>query len=124
MRRFVAGLAAIVFGVFGLSTPAQAAHVGPAGYVTVYDGCSVGFCGAAWPLKPGTSYVCHGMPSGSDNRISAVDSNAPGKNITFSSGYSCKDPLFTFYNGTMDGQLTNGNPPGQGNNSYSSYYWW
>ena len=88
MKKILAALA-LAIGLTGVSllnvTPALAAHVGPAGYVTFYDGCTggsssnhtVGYCGAAWPIPQSQlgQGVCHNVPTGSNDRFSAFDNN-------------------------------------------------
>jgi hypothetical protein len=123
IRRALAALAAVSLLVLGLGSPALAAGPGPSGYVSVWEGCGssdVGYCGAAWPLAPGAEYVCHSMPTGSNDRDSAVDNHATGKNITFFDNGGCVTPSHVIYNGTYTGALTSG----QGKNKWSSYWWW
>lgn len=120
-------LAAAALGVslllVGTATPALAAGPGPSGYVSVWEGCGsadVGYCGAAFPIQPGTEFVCHNIPSWFNDRDSAVDNHATGKNITFFDNAGCVTPSHVIYNGTYTGALTSG----QGKNKWSSYWFW
>src|SRR5689334_3493570 len=109
-----AALVATGFAVASGAGPALAAHVGPAGYVTFWDGCTggsssnhtVGYCGAAWPIPQsqlGTG-VCHSVPTGSNDRFSAFDNNT-GRNIVVYTAGGCTGSVATLYAGTMTGQL-------------------
>lgn len=105
-----------LFASIGFATAAQAAGPGPSGYVTVWDGCPVGYCGAAWPIPVGTIGACYSMPSGSNDKPSAVD-NHTSHTIKFYRDGGCANTSYTIYAGTYTGSLTSG----QGNNSWSSY---
>jgi hypothetical protein len=122
-RALFAALAAVSL-FFGASAPAfAAAHVGPSGYVTFWDGCSagntVGYCGASWPLNPTVQSrnVCYSVPTGSNDRWSSVD-NYTGRNIEIFTAGSCGGSHAYVYAGTMTGQLDS-----PYNNSVSSYIW-
>jgi hypothetical protein len=116
MRRklaaIVAGAAAIVLGV---ASPAFA-HNGPAGYTTIWDGCPVGYCGAAWPLPVGSTNICRSLPTGANDKPSAVD-NYTSWIFDFYKDAGCTGTLYRIYAGTQTGALTSG----QGNNAWSSY---
>jgi hypothetical protein len=104
-------------GTLGVATPALAAHVGPAGYVSFWDGCPVGYCGAAWPIPQSQlgQGVCHSVPSGSNDRFTAFDNNTSRNIVVYTAG-GCTGSVATLYAGTMTGQM--GSPF---NNSISSY---
>ena len=91
---------------------------GPSGYVTIWDGCGSagnGYCGAAWPIPVGTIGSCYSMPSGSNDKASAVD-NHTSHTIKFYRDGGCSNTSYTIYAGTYTGALTSG----QGNNAWSS----
>jgi hypothetical protein len=104
-------------GTLAASTPALAAHVGPAGYVSFWDGCPVGYCGAAWPIPQSQlgQGTCRSVPTGSNDRFTAFDNNT-SRNIVVYTGGGCTGSVATLYAGTMTGQM--GSPF---NNSISSY---
>lgn len=116
VKRIIGSAIAGILLSLGFVAPAFAAHVGPSGYVTVWDGCPVGACGAGWPIPVGTISHCYSVPSGSNDRISAVD-NYTSHQIRFYKDGGCGVPYYDFYAGTYDLGLSSG----QGNNSYSSY---
>lgn len=117
LTKIVTAAAAGVGLAVSMSLPAFATtHYGPAGYVTVWDGCPVGHCGAAWPIPVGTISTCYSVPSGSNDRISAVD-NYTSHQIRFYKDGGCGVPYWDFYADTANYALSSG----QGNNSYSSY---
>lgn len=99
----------------GIGTPALAAHVGPAGYVSFWDGCPVGYCGAAWPIPSANIGSCHSVPTGANDRFTGMDNNT-GRNISVWTAGSCTGQRATLYAGTMTGQLGSGF-----NNTISSY---
>jgi hypothetical protein len=118
MRRILiaATAAAAAFAITqGVPTPAFAAHVGPAGYVSFWDGCPVGYCGAAWPIPSANIGSCHSVPTGANDRFTGMDNNT-GRNISVWTGGSCTGGRATLYAGTMTGQLGSGF-----NNTISSY---
>jgi len=96
-------------------TPAFAAHVGPAGYVTFWDGCNggsnptAGYCGAAWPIPQSQlgQGVCRSVPTGANDRWSAFDNNT-GRNIIVFTAGGCTGSHATLYAGTQTGQLGSG----------------
>lgn len=105
------------------SAPALAAHVGPAGYVTFYDGCNsnhtVGYCGAAWPIPQSQlgQGVCHNVPTGSNDRFSAFDNNTSRDIVVYTNANcSSSGSNARLYAGTQTGQLASG-----WNNTISSY---
>lgn len=116
-RKLAAAVIAGMLGVLGLSGPALAAHTGPAGYTTIWDGCPVGYCGAAWPLPVGSTHVCRSLPTGANDKPSAVD-NYTSYKFTFYKDAGCAGTAYVIYAGTYTGAL-NAN---QGNNAWSSYY--
>lgn len=107
------------------ATPALAAHVGPAGYVSFWDGCTggsssnhtVGYCGAAWPIPQSQlgQGVCRSVPTGANDRFSAFDNNTSRNILVYTAG-GCTGSVATLYAGTMTGQI--GSPF---NNTISSY---
>lgn len=105
-----AALIACGFAVASGASPALAAHVGPAGYVSFWDGCGsagVGYCGAAWPIPAsqiGTG-VCHAVPTGANDRFTAFDNNTPSKNIQVYTAGGCTGSHATLYAGTLTGQM-------------------
>lgn len=115
-RKLAAAAAAGLLAVLGLSGPAFA-HNGPAGYTTIWDGCPVGYCGAAWPLPVGSTHVCRSLPTGANDKPSAVDNYTSWK-FTFYKDAGCSGTAYVIYAGTQTGALTSG----QGNNAWSSYY--
>lgn len=119
MRNKIMTLVAAVLIATGLGlatggTPAFAAHVGPAGYVSFWDGCTggsssnhtAGYCGAAWAIPQSQigSGVCHSVPTGSNDRFSAFDNNT-GRSIAVYTNGGCTGSVATLYAGTMTGQL-------------------
>lgn len=125
MRRILTAItaAAAAFAITQVPTPALAAHVGPAGYVSFWDGCTggsssnhtVGYCGAAWPIASASIGSCHSVPTGANDRFSAFDNNT-GRNISVWTAGGCTGQRATLYAGTMTGQLGSGF-----NNTISSY---
>jgi hypothetical protein len=123
----LAGLA-VALGIGAVqATPAFAAHVGPAGYVTFWDGCTggsssnhtVGYCGAAWPIPQSQlgQGVCHNVPTGSNDRFSAFDNNTSRDIVVYTNANcSSSGSNARLYAGTMTGQLATG-----WNNTISSY---
>lgn len=114
-NRIMAFVAAALFaaGLGFSATSAQAASVGPAGYITFWDGCTggsssnhtVGYCGAAWPLLPtGGLNVCHEVPNGANDRFSAFSNNT-GNNFKVYTATGCTGSVATLYAGTETGQL-------------------
>lgn len=111
--------------VGAIQAPALAAHVGPAGYVSFWDGCTggsssnhtVGYCGAAWPIPQSQlgQGTCRSVPSGSNDRFSAFDNNT-SRNIEVYTAGGCTGSHATLYAGTLTGQLDS-----PFNNSISSY---
>lgn len=99
------------------ASPALAAHTGPAGYTTIWDGCPVGYCGAAWPLPVGSTHICRSLPTGANDKPSAVDNYTSWK-FTFYKDAGCSGTAYVIYAGTYTGALA----PSQGNNNWSSYY--
>lgn len=114
-KRLLAVLTVSLLAVFGISAPAWA-HNGPAGYTTIWDGCPVGYCGAAWPLPVDSVNVCKSLPTGANDKPSAVD-NYTGWTFDFYKDAGCSGTLYRIYGGTQTGALTSG----QGNNAWSSY---
>ncbi len=112
------GLAVAVSGA-----PAFAAHIGPAGYASFWDGCGsagVGYCGAAWPIPVQAANVCHSVPTGANDRWTAADNNTTHNIVIYQNG-GCNPSggsQWTIYAGTMTGQLGSG-----ANNAASSYSW-
>lgn len=127
LRKAILAVLAGISLLFMSATPALAAHVGPAGYVTFWDGCTggsssnhtVGYCGAAWPIPQSQlgQGVCHNVPTGSNDRFSAFDNNT-GRNIVVYTNANCSSSGANaiLYAGTMTGQLASG-----WNNTISSY---
>ena len=116
MLAFAAALVGLGLGI-ATGSPAFAAHVGPAGYVSFWDGCSVGYCGAAWPIPQaqlGTG-ACRAVPTGANDRWTAFDNNT-SKNIEVYTAGGCTGSHATLYAGTMTGQMGSGF-----NNTISSY---
>lgn len=116
-RKALLALALSVVAVLGVGSPALASGPGPSGYFTAWDGCSVGYCGAAWPIPPQTAGVCHSVPSGSNDKFTAVD-NHTTRNIVLYKDAGCGGTHWTIYAGTYTGQLGSG-----ANNTVSSYHW-
>ena len=124
LKKVLALTAIAVVSLLGLtSAPALAAHVGPAGYVTFYDGCNsnhtVGYCGAAWPIPQSQlgQGVCHNVPTGSNDRFSAFDNNTSRDIVVYTNANcSSSGSWARLYAGTMTGQLASG-----WNNTISSY---
>lgn len=123
LAQVLGALALVAGGVAVSPTPAFAAHVGPAGYASFWDGCGssgVGYCGAAWPIPVQSANACHNVPSGSNDKWTAVDNNT-SHNIVLYSNAGCNPSggtTWTIYAGTMTGQMGSG-----ANNAVSSYSW-
>jgi hypothetical protein len=91
----------------GPSAPPRAALAmqGPAGYLTFWNGCPVGYCDATWVLAPtGGIGVCHALPTGAANHPSAFSNNS-GHNFRVWTGAGCTGSSATLYNGTETGDL-------------------
>lgn len=128
LKKLMALSAVAVSLLLGLTAaPALAAHVGPAGYVTFYDGCTggsssnhtVGYCGAAWTIPQSQlgQGVCHNVPTGSNDRFSAFDNNTSRDIVVYTNANcSSSGSWARLYAGTMTGQLASGF-----NNTISSY---
>jgi hypothetical protein len=123
LAAILSAIAIITGAVIGGASPAFAAHVGPSGYFTAWDGCGsagVGYCGAAWPTPVQTANVCHNVPTGANDKWTAVD-NYTSHNIVLYVNAGCNPSggsSWTIYAGTMTGQMGSG-----ANNSVSSYSW-
>jgi hypothetical protein len=127
VKAFLAGLAMVsllVVGGFTAAKPALAlSHVGPAGYASFWDGCGsagVGYCGAAWPIPVQTANVCHNVPTGSNDKWTAVDNNTTHDIVLYANA-GCNPSggsSWRIYAGTMTGQMGSG-----ANNAVSSYSW-
>jgi hypothetical protein len=132
-RRAAASLAATIALIFGFVAPASAAPPvqpavmqaapdavpnlatlpGAAGYVNVWNGCPVGYCDAAWAIPVRSVATCWNVPSGSNDKITAV-SNRTSHTIVFHPNAGCQGTAYTFYAGTASGDVP-------GSNTYSSY---
>lgn len=107
MKKIALAIAALTsaLGIVLSSSPALACCQGPAGYLSFWDGCPVGYCGAAWALNAGGGIgVCHAVPTGSNDKFTAFSNNS-GHNFRVWTAAGCTGSSATLYNGTETGDL-------------------
>lgn len=117
LRKTLIALSLAAVAVFGLGSPAMAAHVGPSGYFSAWNGCPVGYCDASWAIPVQAAGTCHSVPTGANDKWTAVDNNTTHNIDLFQNG-SCGGTKWTIYAGTYTGQMGSG-----ANNAVSSYRW-
>lgn len=124
LKKFAVLLVVSLLAIVGLTPSPALAYTGlnngPYGYTTVYINIGWDPLGA-YPLPNYPYNECHNLPSGWNEAVSSVDNERGVVKTVFYSGGNCSGASFTIFAQTDDGQLTNGLPPGQGNDDWSSY---